>query len=214
MRLICSLFLVCSFQSYARLTWESKSIQLTAKPGQSSVSVDFICRNIGEGPVVINKMNTSCGCTTAQVPRKTIEPGESGLIKGQFDFGAREGIQRKRFEVFTSDGKKQTLYLTVDIPKLYTLSTRRLTWTSSSKAPNPQVCHLLNVSNNPINIQSATSSNPAFTTEIKELNPGLQYDLVITPADLSKPSRSIITITIEPAPGNQPKTYTLYAIVN
>jgi hypothetical protein len=45
-------------------------------------------RNVGDGPLVIEAVTTSCGCTTATVTPETILPGESGSLNVAYDSGA------------------------------------------------------------------------------------------------------------------------------
>lgn len=40
----------------------------------------FTFKNIGDKPIVINKVRTTCGCTATQWSGDPIEPGESGEI--------------------------------------------------------------------------------------------------------------------------------------
>jgi len=49
--------------------------------------------NIGEAPLVINRVKTSCGCTVPSYSKAPILPGESGEIKIKYD--------TKRIGVFT-----------------------------------------------------------------------------------------------------------------
>lgn len=45
-------------------------------------------RNLGDGPLVIEGVSTSCGCTSASVEPATIQAGDSGVLQVQFDSGA------------------------------------------------------------------------------------------------------------------------------
>jgi hypothetical protein len=40
----------------------------------------FIVTNTGKNPLIIEKVDVSCGCTTAQKPEKPIMPGKTGKI--------------------------------------------------------------------------------------------------------------------------------------
>jgi hypothetical protein len=41
----------------------------------------FIFTNVGEEPIVIQRIQSSCGCTVPKKPEKPIMPGEKGEIK-------------------------------------------------------------------------------------------------------------------------------------
>ena len=45
----------------------------------------FVFTNIGDAPLVINKVQSSCGCTIPKKPEKPIMPGEKGEIKVSYD---------------------------------------------------------------------------------------------------------------------------------
>jgi len=51
----------------------------------SSGSCVFPFKNTGIKPLVINKVNTSCGCTVAEYPKKPIMPGKQGVIKVNYN---------------------------------------------------------------------------------------------------------------------------------
>lgn len=52
--------------------------------GSDGVKV-FIFKNIGDQPIIINKIQSSCGCTVPKKPEKPIMPGEDGEIKVSYD---------------------------------------------------------------------------------------------------------------------------------
>ncbi len=198
-------------QSHASLEWESKAITLKAKPGQSSAKVEFAFKNTGPNTVVIDKVKTSCGCTTATIAKKAIVADERGTIKGTFLFGNREGQQRKRFEVVTTEGKRHMLYLSVDIPRTYQVTPRRLSW-NSPKDRAAKSCRLVNVSTTPIKIASAKSLSPAFDVEIKELRSGFEYEVFVKPTGKASAAKAVILVSAESINGHKPRTYKIYAI--
>lgn len=51
-------------------------------------SFEVAVRNLGNGPLVIEAVSTSCGCTSASIDPSTIQPGESGMLQVRFDSGA------------------------------------------------------------------------------------------------------------------------------
>jgi hypothetical protein len=205
-----ALLSILVYQSHAGMEWDSKSIKLTAEPGESFVEVKFVCRNAGKDSIVIEKIQTACSCTSAVASKLSIGSGEQGIVAGRFDFGTREGIQRKRFVVLTSGGGEYVLNLTVDIPRTYSISPRRLTWTSSDN-PAAKSCRMINESNVPIKIAAAKSSSPAFKTEIREIRPGFEYEILVAPAGKGA-SNAIISIATEPPEGHKPRTYQIHAV--
>ena len=47
----------------------------------------FIVRNVGEGPLTLSRVYTTCGCTKAEVSATIIPPGKVATIKVIFDAG-------------------------------------------------------------------------------------------------------------------------------
>ena len=45
----------------------------------------FVFTNIGEEPLIIENIKSSCGCTVPKKPEKPIMPGEKGEIKVSYD---------------------------------------------------------------------------------------------------------------------------------
>ena len=45
----------------------------------------FIFKNIGDQPIIIKKIQSSCGCTVPKKHEKPIMPGEDGEIKVSYD---------------------------------------------------------------------------------------------------------------------------------
>lgn len=45
----------------------------------------FLFKNVGDQPIIIEKIQSSCGCTVPKKPEKPIMPGENGEIKVSYD---------------------------------------------------------------------------------------------------------------------------------
>jgi len=45
-------------------------------------------RNIGQKPLVVDSVSTSCGCTSATLEPMTIDPGETANLHIELDSGA------------------------------------------------------------------------------------------------------------------------------
>ena len=78
----------------------------------------FRFTNAGDKPLVIEKVQTSCGCTGATIDGKTeFGKGEEGEIKITFNTQGREGPQEKHVTVFTNEirNSAKDLKFTCDI---------------------------------------------------------------------------------------------------
>lgn len=112
---VTALFLT-SVSAFAELKWENAHVTTDAAPGEEVVTLRYPFKNEGEAPVTIKKISPVCGCTTADLEKKTYAPGEKGEIVAYFTIGKRTGTQSKRIIIRTDDGKKDTLRFTVKIP--------------------------------------------------------------------------------------------------
>ena len=73
----------------------------------------FTIRNIGKSPLSIHKVKTSCGCTTSDLEKNTLEPGESTRIKARFNTYGKRGGQVKEIFVITNDPEQPKVTLKI-----------------------------------------------------------------------------------------------------
>ncbi|GAB3314002.1 hypothetical protein GCM10027299_01610 [Larkinella ripae] len=67
-----------------------------------TVARNFKFKNEGEFPLIINNIQTSCGCTTPEWPKKPIEPGQEGSIRVLFNSQGKRGVQNKTVTVYAN----------------------------------------------------------------------------------------------------------------
>lgn len=65
-------------------------------------SHEFKFKNTGEGVLIIQDVEPSCGCTVPEYPKKPIMPGESTVIKAEFDPKDTNGYFNKSIKVKTN----------------------------------------------------------------------------------------------------------------
>jgi len=61
----------------------------------------FVFTNIGDAPIIIQNVQSSCGCTIPEKPEKPIMPGEKGEIKVSYDT-KRVGGFSKQITIFSN----------------------------------------------------------------------------------------------------------------
>ncbi|GGH66747.1 DUF1573 domain-containing protein [Phaeocystidibacter marisrubri] len=74
-----------SSDSAASFKWESTTVDLGEIPHNIPAEIQFEFTNDGEEPLIISNVRPSCGCTVADFPRTPIAPGESALIKAEYN---------------------------------------------------------------------------------------------------------------------------------
>ena len=66
----------------------------------------FTIKNTGSQPLVIDKVNTTCGCTATQWPKEPIMPGESASITAQYN-AAKMGYFKKPATIISNASNGQ-----------------------------------------------------------------------------------------------------------
>ena len=74
------------------------------------IKYDFKFKNVGKAPLVIKKVDVSCGCTFPSYPFIPIEPGKEGTIGITYDSKNKAGRQKPTITVVTN-GSPRTLKL-------------------------------------------------------------------------------------------------------
>jgi hypothetical protein len=68
-----------------------------------TVSCEFIFKNTGDKPIILQDIRTSCGCTTPSYTKEPILPGKNGTIKVSYSTAGRVGSFDKKITVFTNE---------------------------------------------------------------------------------------------------------------
>ena len=83
------------------------------------LQVTFRFRNTGSKPLVIAKVQPSCGCTVAEQPEEPVGPGQTGEIKAIFNSEDRVGMNHKTLFVYANTRiiQEHTLQFLVEVEK-------------------------------------------------------------------------------------------------
>jgi hypothetical protein len=87
-------------------------------PKGPELQYNFKFTNKGNAPLVIERVQTSCGCTGATVgDKKEYLKNESGEIKVNFSTQGREGHQEKTITIYSNDPEnpQKTISITCEI---------------------------------------------------------------------------------------------------
>lgn len=99
------------------LKWDAESKDQTLKPGEISATFAFVATNVSSGEVLINSLQTSCGCTVAQLPTTPykLAPGSNVTINVSMNVAGKYGRITKSVTVDSSAGPR-TLLVSADVP--------------------------------------------------------------------------------------------------
>lgn len=80
------------------------------------VAFTFTFRNEGTGPLIINDVDTGCGCTEVKLPGQPVEPGQEGHIEVIYDSSGETGRQLKTIILYSNaEQAEQKLYIKADV---------------------------------------------------------------------------------------------------
>lgn len=83
------------------------------------LEVSFRFKNTGDKPLVIEKVQPSCGCTVAEQSKEPVAPGQEGQIRATFNSEGRTGVNHKTLSVFanTKEAGVHSLQFMVEVEK-------------------------------------------------------------------------------------------------
>lgn len=99
------------------LVWDSEQKEYKAKFGEANATFTFFFTNVSASEVVINRVQPSCGCTTAKTPPVPwhVAAGTNYQIDLNVNLAGKNGTVVKSVTVDSTAGVK-SLILRVDIP--------------------------------------------------------------------------------------------------
>ena len=206
------LFLLWAFagSAFGQLAWENPEQTFNSKPQDQSVVAKYRFTNNGKESIKIENVRTSCGCTTAALTKTEYAPGESGEIEAKFVFAGRTGRQEKAIMVTTSAAPKEptVLRLYVNIEEPVKIQPEVVFWRVGDQ-PDPKTIHIAVADDSPAKIASVESDNPAVKVQLKEVKPGKEYEVQVTPASVTQPGAATVLIRTD-YPRDNPETKYAY----
>ncbi|MEI6177878.1 MAG: DUF1573 domain-containing protein [Verrucomicrobiota bacterium] len=176
--------------------------ELHAPEDAKVVTTDFDFTNHTDKPVTIRKYDAACSCIAVKIQggKLRYEPGESGVVRTEFDMGNFYGTVDKTVLIWQDDDPEAkpsiTLTAHVIIPTLVSIEPKTLKWEVNGK-PDPQTIRINMAYTKPIKIVSVSSTSEAYSHELKTIEEGKSYELVVTPLDLKTPGLAIYRLTTD-----------------
>ncbi len=91
-----------AFASAQTITFDNTTVDYgKIKPAADGNRV-FTVKNVGDKPLIISRVQPSCGCTSPEFSQDPILPGKTGKIKIHYDTN-RVGEFQKLIEVYSND---------------------------------------------------------------------------------------------------------------
>ncbi|MDB6078169.1 MAG: hypothetical protein JWO82_1916 [Akkermansiaceae bacterium] len=172
--------------AFAGLTFDETTKSAAVTDDALASTFDFTFTNTGDQPVKIDHYDAGCPCVSVALQGGKVyyKPGEKGVMRAVFDVSAFSGKTRKELKIWL-DGAPEakpsnTLTLQVDIPTPVVLEPRTLVWEIGSAVESKTA--VITVSGGqPIRALRVSSGDDKFITELKTIEEGRKYELVVTP---------------------------------
>lgn len=98
------------------ITFEKDSYDFGDIRQGDTVSHDFKFTNTGSHDLIITNARGTCGCTVPEWPKEPIKPGESNVIKVQFNSKNKKGAQNKTVTITANTKPSETkIYFTGNV---------------------------------------------------------------------------------------------------
>jgi len=191
--------------------------EVNAPADATIVTTDFEFTNKGDKPMSITKTDPGCSCLKVEISGGKLKyaPGESGVVRATFEMGNFSGTVDKMVALWVdddpSDKPSKQLVVRVNIPVLVAIEPKTVKWDLGGKA-TPQVIQIRMAGDKPIRVIAANSSSESFACEIKTLEEGRKYDLIVTPKEMNAPGMTVIRIETDCAISKH-RTQQAFAVV-
>ena len=113
------------------------------------VSHEFVFKNEGDASLVVDRVETTCGCTAVVISEKKIGPGKEGKIKTTFDTRGYAGRLSNYVYLVSNDGetarRELTLVADIEVPPSARIDVDRynvdMGLVLEGESPSAQTCH-------------------------------------------------------------------------
>ncbi len=190
MRVLLLLLLMVT-ASTADLVFERETVALTPKAGADREIITFPFRNNGTKPLTIERVEVSCGCTTADLDKHRFEPGEKGELTIIFDLDGLAGKQQKTVQVYYDRGPMVMLTINALLAEAPTVAPTFLTWKVGAAA-DEQVAVVTMPMGIGEEVKEVTTSSKDFTTTLYPRDN--DYAIGIKPVSTTAATNVMITI--------------------
>ncbi|MBC5773178.1 DUF1573 domain-containing protein [Pontibacter sp. KCTC 32443] len=84
----------------------------------------FKFKNTGTQPLVIERVDVTCGCTTPAWTKEPIMPGKTGTVTAKFNSAGKLGQQKKPITVHSNAAEPTSVYIVTNIKEKQTSSAK------------------------------------------------------------------------------------------
>ena len=169
------LLLILAPLARGAFVFDKTTITFSPERAPEHIDTEFPFKNEGDAATTVLDVTTSCGCTVPSLEKKTYAAAEKGVLKVRFEIGDRQGPQNRTISLRTDTGGLQALTLVVNLP-VRSMIAPRLHFFRQSDIGD-KVTTVTYYNDLPVTLESAISSDPAFTVASVAAKPGSVYTL-------------------------------------
>lgn len=190
---------LAAFAQAAGLDFAETSKEVHTTADAETAAVEFNFTNKSGKPVTIAKADAGCSCMKVLFSggKLTYGPGETGVLRAVFNIGNASGTVEKTIALWLdtapTNPPSQSINVRIQIPTPITLEPKTLKWESGGK-PESQTVHIRMAEEKPIHVTAIKPSTEQFSCELKVVEEGRSYDLIVTPQDAILSALGIIRI--------------------
>jgi hypothetical protein len=152
-------------------------------PAGEVVKHEFAFTNVGDRRLEIRDVRTSCGCTTAGVWPRQLDPGVGGTIPIELRTLSFNGLLAKTVTVTSNDTNQPVAVLqlkgTVWRPVDVTPQSAVLNYLVDAASNVSTVVRIVSNLEEPLTLSEPESNQRALAAELKTVHPGKEYQLLI-----------------------------------
>jgi hypothetical protein len=92
-----------AMENQPRIFCEEPTFDFGSRDASETVDHTFVLKNTGTADLEIKRVQAACGCTTAEVEKKIVPPGESSRISAKLSLAGRGGSVQRPILVESND---------------------------------------------------------------------------------------------------------------
>jgi hypothetical protein len=151
--------------------------------GQDSVSHKFILKNVGGQELNVEKVQTSCGCTTAQLSTQKIPAGGQVELSATLSLVGRRGRQQKSIYVMSNDpaSPQYRVEITGEVRREIDVSPEMVVFsgTEGDQPPDQKVTVTVNLDTNVLLTGVETNNQSRYGVTMETVEAGKRYTLTV-----------------------------------
>ncbi len=94
-----------------KFKWGETTHDFGKIPKDNPVTYDFTFTNTGTAPIIISKVQGSCGCTVTSYTEEPVAPGKKGFVKAVFNAAAMGAFNKSISVTANVEGGTERLFI-------------------------------------------------------------------------------------------------------